>query len=57
MALLGLVWLLCLGSTLGCTVAVYSFSELLIKVQGPGGQPRGHGAVGPQSCCIGMGPR
>lgn len=30
-ALLGLVWLLCLGSTLGCTVAVYSFSELLIK--------------------------
>lgn len=28
---LGLVWLLCVGTTLGCTVAVYAFSELMIK--------------------------
>nr|XP_010949268.1 PREDICTED: LOW QUALITY PROTEIN: transmembrane channel-like protein 6 [Camelus bactrianus] len=33
-AVLGLVWLLCLGITLGCTVAVYSFSELMIKSPG-----------------------
>ncbi|XP_014644805.1 PREDICTED: transmembrane channel-like protein 6 isoform X1 [Ceratotherium simum simum] len=30
-AVLGLVWLLCLGTTLGCTMAVYAFSELMIK--------------------------
>uniref|UniRef100_A0A7N5KD71 Transmembrane channel-like protein n=1 Tax=Ailuropoda melanoleuca TaxID=9646 RepID=A0A7N5KD71_AILME len=30
-AVLGLVWLLCVGTTLGCTVAVYAFSELMIK--------------------------
>ncbi|CAK7291527.1 Transmembrane channel-like protein 6 [Vulpes lagopus] len=30
-AVLGLVWLLCLGTALGCTVAVYAFSELTIK--------------------------
>ncbi|XP_057572624.1 transmembrane channel-like protein 6 isoform X1 [Hippopotamus amphibius kiboko] len=30
-AVLGLVWLLCLGTTMGCTVAVYTFSELLLK--------------------------
>uniref|UniRef100_A0A8C0Q6P9 Transmembrane channel-like protein n=1 Tax=Canis lupus familiaris TaxID=9615 RepID=A0A8C0Q6P9_CANLF len=30
-AVLGLVWLLCLGTALGCTVAVYAFSELMIK--------------------------
>ncbi|XP_036268101.1 transmembrane channel-like protein 6 isoform X3 [Pipistrellus kuhlii] len=30
-ALLALVWLLCLGITLGCTVAVYTFSEHLIE--------------------------
>ncbi|XP_035890098.1 transmembrane channel-like protein 6 isoform X2 [Phyllostomus discolor] len=28
---LALVWLLCLGITLGCTVAVYAFSELMIQ--------------------------
>ncbi|KAM7068657.1 transmembrane channel-like protein 6 isoform 1-T1 [Molossus nigricans] len=31
LGLLGLVWLLCLGTTLGCMVAVYSFSEFLIE--------------------------
>ncbi|XP_015998710.2 transmembrane channel-like protein 6 isoform X2 [Rousettus aegyptiacus] len=30
-ALLALVWLLCLGITFGCTVAVYIFSELLVE--------------------------
>ncbi|XP_006869721.1 PREDICTED: transmembrane channel-like protein 6 [Chrysochloris asiatica] len=30
-AVLGLVWLLCLGITLGCAVAVYTFSEFLIQ--------------------------
>lgn len=30
-AVLALVWLLCLGITLGCTVAVYAFSELAIQ--------------------------
>ncbi|XP_039082205.1 transmembrane channel-like protein 6 [Hyaena hyaena] len=30
-AALGLVWLLCLATTLGCTVAVYAFSELMIQ--------------------------
>ncbi|XP_064438406.1 transmembrane channel-like protein 6 isoform X2 [Mirounga angustirostris] len=30
-AVRGLVWLLSLGTTLGCTVAVYAFSELMIK--------------------------
>ncbi|XP_053767096.1 transmembrane channel-like protein 6 isoform X2 [Desmodus rotundus] len=30
-AVLGLVWLLCLGTTFGCTVAVYAFSELTIE--------------------------
>lgn len=51
-ALLGLVWLLCLGTTLGCTVAVYSFSELLIKVQGPRGSPGAPGTSGhnPAAC-------
>lgn len=33
-ALLALVWLLCLGITFGCTVAVYIFSELLVEVRG-----------------------
>lgn len=33
-ALLALVWLLCLGITFGCTVAVYVFSELLVEVRG-----------------------
>lgn len=32
MAVLVLVWLLCLGTTLGCAVAVYAFSELLTQV-------------------------
>ncbi|XP_053426520.1 transmembrane channel-like protein 6 isoform X1 [Nycticebus coucang] len=32
-AVLGLVWLLCLGTALGCAMAVYTFSELVI--QGP----------------------
>lgn len=32
-AVLALVWLLCLGITLGCTVAVYTFSELMIEVR------------------------
>lgn len=40
-AVLAFVWLLCLGTTFGCTVAVYAFSELTIKVQGQGGGPRG----------------
>ncbi|XP_073092098.1 transmembrane channel-like protein 6 isoform X2 [Manis javanica] len=30
-AVLVLVWLLCLGTTLGCAVAVYAFSELLTQ--------------------------
>ncbi|XP_047562450.1 transmembrane channel-like protein 6 [Lutra lutra] len=30
-AVQGLVWLLCLGTTVGCAVAVYAFSELMIK--------------------------
>uniref|UniRef100_A0A8C3WCQ2 Transmembrane channel-like protein n=1 Tax=Catagonus wagneri TaxID=51154 RepID=A0A8C3WCQ2_9CETA len=30
-AVLGLVWLLCLGTTLGCAVAVYTFSELMME--------------------------
>ncbi|XP_053516500.1 transmembrane channel-like protein 6 isoform X6 [Artibeus jamaicensis] len=30
-AVLALAWLLCLGTTLGCTVAVYAFSEFTIK--------------------------
>lgn len=30
-AVLGLVWLLCLGITLGCTVAVYTFSESMME--------------------------
>ncbi|XP_061000665.1 transmembrane channel-like protein 6 isoform X3 [Dama dama] len=30
-AVLGFVWLLCLGTTLGCTLAVYTFSELMIE--------------------------
>lgn len=37
-AVLGLVWLLCLGITLGCTVAVYTFSEFMIEVRGLGGR-------------------
>lgn len=37
-AVLGLVWLLCLGITLGCTVAVYAFSEFMIEVRGLGGR-------------------
>lgn len=42
-AVLGLVWLLCLGTTVGCTVAVYAFSELMIKVRAE----RGRTARGP----------
>lgn len=38
-AVLGLVWLLCLGTTLGCTLAVYTFSELMIKVRRGRGRP------------------
>ncbi|KAM9209827.1 transmembrane channel-like protein 6 isoform 1-T1 [Dugong dugon] len=30
-AVLGLVWLLCLGTTMGCAMAVYTFSELMIQ--------------------------
>ncbi|XP_049491560.1 transmembrane channel-like protein 6 [Panthera uncia] len=30
-AVLGLVWLLCLATTLGCTMAVYAFSEFMIQ--------------------------
>lgn len=30
---LGLGWLLCLGSTMGCTVAVLTFSEVMIQVR------------------------
>uniref|UniRef100_A0A8C6C8E2 Transmembrane channel-like protein n=1 Tax=Monodon monoceros TaxID=40151 RepID=A0A8C6C8E2_MONMO len=30
-AVLGLVWLLCLGTTLVCSLAVYTFSELVIQ--------------------------
>ncbi|XP_036691238.1 transmembrane channel-like protein 6 isoform X1 [Balaenoptera musculus] len=30
-AVLGLVWLLCLGTTLVCALAVYSFSELVLQ--------------------------
>ena len=33
------MWLLCLGTTLGCTLAVYTFSELMIKVQRGRGRP------------------
>lgn len=32
MAVLGLVWLLCLGAMLGCSVAVFVFSEVTIQV-------------------------
>ncbi|XP_007462454.1 PREDICTED: transmembrane channel-like protein 6 [Lipotes vexillifer] len=34
-AVLGLVWLLCLGTTLVCALAVYTFSELVIQSHGP----------------------
>ncbi|XP_006886414.1 PREDICTED: transmembrane channel-like protein 6 [Elephantulus edwardii] len=30
-AVLGLVWLLCLGTTMGCAVAVYAFSEHMMQ--------------------------
>ena len=30
---LGLGWLLCLGTTMGCTVAVLTFSEVMIQVR------------------------
>lgn len=30
---LALVWLLCLGVALGCAVAVFTFSEVIIQVQ------------------------
>lgn len=35
---LGLGWLLCLGSTIGCTVAVLTFSETMIQRSASGGQ-------------------
>ncbi|EDL34623.1 transmembrane channel-like gene family 6, isoform CRA_a [Mus musculus] len=35
---LGLGWLLCLGSTMGCTVAVLTFSEVMIQRPASGGQ-------------------
>ncbi|EDM06725.1 rCG32673, isoform CRA_a [Rattus norvegicus] len=35
---LGLGWLLCLGSTVGCTVAVLTFSETMIQRPASGGQ-------------------
>lgn len=38
-AVLGLVWLLCLATTLGCTVAVYAFSEFMIQVRAAPGAP------------------
>ncbi|XP_016061771.1 PREDICTED: transmembrane channel-like protein 6 [Miniopterus natalensis] len=37
-AVRGLVWLLCLGTTLGCTVAVYTFSEFMIESPVPADQ-------------------
>ncbi|XP_054449122.1 transmembrane channel-like protein 6 [Pteronotus mesoamericanus] len=38
LAVLGLVWLLSLGTTLGCTVAVYAFSERTIQSPAPAEQ-------------------
>nr|XP_020014422.1 transmembrane channel-like protein 6 [Castor canadensis] len=38
---LGLVWLLCLGITLGCTMAVLTFSEVMIQSSVAGGQEVG----------------
>uniref|UniRef100_A0A7N9CNV9 Transmembrane channel like 6 n=1 Tax=Macaca fascicularis TaxID=9541 RepID=A0A7N9CNV9_MACFA len=35
-AALGLAWLLCLGTALGCAVAIHVFSEFLIQVRGWG---------------------
>ncbi|XP_052053816.1 transmembrane channel-like protein 6 isoform X4 [Apodemus sylvaticus] len=35
---LGLGWLLCLGTTMGCTVAVLTFSEVMIQRSASGGQ-------------------
>ncbi|GAB1297112.1 Transmembrane channel-like protein [Apodemus speciosus] len=35
---LGLGWLLCLGSTMGCTVAVLTFSEVMIQSSASGSQ-------------------
>ncbi|XP_051015085.1 transmembrane channel-like protein 6 [Acomys russatus] len=35
---LGLGWLLCLGSTVGCAVAVLTFSEVMIQSPAAGGQ-------------------
>ncbi|XP_064126734.1 transmembrane channel-like protein 6 isoform X2 [Loxodonta africana] len=37
-AVLGFVWLLCLGTTMGCAMAVYSFSEFIIRRQVDAGQ-------------------
>ncbi|XP_071066930.1 transmembrane channel-like protein 6 isoform X2 [Dasypus novemcinctus] len=42
-ALLGLGWLLCLGTVLGCAVAVYAFSESMI--QSPGVAARAEGSL------------
>lgn len=56
-AVLGLVWLLCLAITLGCTVAVYAFSELMIQVGAGSGRPRELWAGGQTPASLGMGPR
>ncbi|VFV42335.1 tmc6_mouse ame: full=transmembrane channel-like [Lynx pardinus] len=56
-AVLGLVWLLCLAITLGCTVAVYAFSELMIQVRAGSGRPPGLWAGGQTPASLGMGPR
>ncbi|XP_049715220.1 transmembrane channel-like protein 6 isoform X4 [Elephas maximus indicus] len=37
-AVLGFVWLLCLGTTMGCAMAVYSFSEFILRRQVDAGQ-------------------
>lgn len=44
--MLGLGWLLCLGATVGCAVAVLTFSEVMIQVSRGADVPglRPHGA-------------
>lgn len=55
--MLGLVWLLCLGTTLVCALAVYTFSELVIQVRGGhGGVPAEAPAVGSNACFVRLGP-
>ncbi|XP_019499986.1 PREDICTED: transmembrane channel-like protein 6 isoform X2 [Hipposideros armiger] len=50
-AVLGLVWLLCLGITLGCTVAVYTFSEFMIESPVPA-EPEGALLALPLVVCL-----